>query len=87
MSVSQAQDEIDSAEFSAWLAYDRIDPFGAWRDDYRAGISTAAIANRLSKSTYPPGDFMPKFESEASRQMDVETMQARLLAAAKTQER
>ena len=49
MSVRQAQREIDSREFAEWIAYDRIDPFGEERADWRVGQLTAMVANLFTK--------------------------------------
>lgn len=35
---------MSSKEFSRWMAYDRIDPFGPRRDDLRAGKIAATFA-------------------------------------------
>lgn len=49
-----------------WLAYYEMDPFGRDRDDLRAGIIAATVANaahgRKRRKTYKPKDFMPKFD-------------------------
>jgi hypothetical protein len=45
MSVSRAMREIDSAEFTEWLAYYEIEPFGECFTDLRTGLITSAIYN------------------------------------------
>lgn len=45
MSVRRAQSEIDSAEFSEWLAYYSLEPFGEMMADMRHGIAVAVLAN------------------------------------------
>lgn len=45
MSVSRAMREIDSAEFTEWLAYYGIEPFGERFSDLRTGLITSAIYN------------------------------------------
>ena len=68
MSVRRAMAEIDSAEFSEWLAYYRLDPQGEDRADLRAGIVAATVANvsrgRGAKALKPK-DFMPEFGESA----------------------
>jgi hypothetical protein len=62
MSVKQAQCEIDSAEFSEWLAYWQLEPWGQSREDLRIGILAALYANthRASDATpYAPDTFFP----------------------------
>lgn len=54
--------EIDSTEFTEWMAYDNIDPFGDQRADLRAGIVAATVANFSMSPAQPPltaADFMP----------------------------
>jgi len=85
MSVRQAQEDIDSAEFSEWIAFDKIEPFGEQRADLRAGIVSATMANMWSKGKrLVPADFMPTFDQgHAREQQSIGDMKARLLAAAK----
>lgn len=47
---------MDSAEFTEWAAYDRIDPFGEERADLRMGIALASYHN----SQHPDNDFVPR---------------------------
>ncbi len=76
MSVARAQREIDSAEFSEWLAYDQIDPIGQQREDLRAGIIAATVANSSgnSKHQFKPEEFMPRFGEPPKRQTAEEQM-------------
>jgi len=56
---------MPSRLFNEWIAYDRVDPFGSWRDDIRAGVvaSTIANVNRVKKTDpYTPNDFVPEFK-------------------------
>ncbi len=56
------------AEF---IALDRIDPWGEWRADLRAGIvaSTLANVNRGKKTkAYTAKDFMPFWQIESEHQ-------------------
>jgi len=39
---------MSSSEFSEWLAYHNLEPFGAEREDLRIGMGTAPILNCLS---------------------------------------
>lgn len=64
MSVREAQLKITSAEFSEWIAYHNIEPFGEERADIRSAIIALTIANVNRTSRQPPlkiKDFMPKF--------------------------
>jgi Protein of unknown function (DUF4035) len=65
MSVRRAQLEIDSGEFSEWMAYAALEPFGPIREDERAGVvaSVTANVNRDSKTKRDPfvsTDFFPR---------------------------
>lgn len=58
---------MSSSEFSTWLAYYRLEPFGEVRADFRAGLLCATIANLVrDKHNKPltPADFMPLVELE-----------------------
>jgi hypothetical protein len=64
---------MSSREFSEWMAFHDLEPFGEERADLRAGIvaSTVANANRDPKKkrkAYKPEDFMPKFKRTTDRQ-------------------
>ncbi|QTD91758.1 phage tail assembly protein T [Burkholderia anthina] len=45
MSVRRAQAEIDSSEFTDWIAFYRLEPWGSEIDDLRAGSIVSMIAN------------------------------------------
>jgi hypothetical protein len=53
---------MDSAEMTEWIAYDRLEPFGARRASADAGMIAAAIGNfsgfRPEGQIYKPSDFM-----------------------------
>lgn len=54
--------ELDSAELTEWMAFDRIEPFGDPRADLRMGIlasTTANFGSRELKEPCKPIDFMP----------------------------
>jgi hypothetical protein len=62
MSVKRCQQEVDSAEFTDWIAYYGIEPFGERFADIRAGTIASVVANaNLSKDSKPfsPLDFVP----------------------------
>jgi uncharacterized protein DUF4035 len=66
MSVKRCQQEIDSREFSAWLAYWQLEPWGEGRADLRAGIITSTMANihrGRDTEAFTPRDFMPTFDA------------------------
>lgn len=62
MTVRELQARMDMVEFAEWLAYWTIEPWGASREDYRAGVLASAIlAPWTKKGRKPPGpaDFFP----------------------------
>jgi len=80
MSVKQAQREIDSHEFSEWMSYWQIEPFGPEREDMRHGVVAATIANvnRDPKTVPEPfdaADFFPRLSAVRSSE-DSETVVA-----------
>lgn len=70
MSVARAQEEIDSAEFVEWCAFDRLEPYGPERADLNSAIvaSTIANANAPKGKSFKPADFMPKYDRLQKRQ-------------------
>jgi hypothetical protein len=66
MSVARAQREISAREFAEWMAYDRIDPIGRDRDDWRAVFLAAMLANihrPKNKRPYRLKDFWPRWDT------------------------
>ena len=57
---------MSSAEFSDWLAYDRVSPIGPERLDHLAALIAATIANsnpwrKNPKKAIPVADFVPEW--------------------------
>jgi hypothetical protein len=82
MSVSRAQREISSPEFTEWMAYSIWEPFGPEREDQRAGMIAALIANVNRDSSkrsepYDVEDFFPRYgeqvQAEAATPVDLES--------------
>ena len=48
-----------------WIAYYVLEPWGAMRDDDRAGVVAATMANLWSTGSkrYGPQDFLPRHET------------------------
>lgn len=65
-------EQMDSAELSEWMAFDRVEPIGSLGADYRAGMVCATMANIHKSSkvtkTYSPQDFMPFFKKAEVKQ-------------------
>jgi hypothetical protein len=59
MTVREMENRLSSQELAEWMAYWSIEPFGAARDDYRAGLLAATVANCAgSKKALQPTDFI-----------------------------
>lgn len=79
--MAECQRRVSSREFAEWLAYERLEPFGPERDDLRAALVAAVIANvnrdpKKRRKPYEVSDFMPKFDRgpEPERKSDGELL-------------
>ena len=63
MTVRELLARMDSYEFSEWMVFSEMEPFGSSLENYRAGIVAAAIynVNRDPKKgkVIQPEDFFP----------------------------
>jgi len=71
MTVEEMDERMSSAEFTRWIAYSNIEPFGYPMDNFRMGVPTSSIVNAI-RSTIPmekgksrpkpmkPSDFYPQ---------------------------
>ncbi len=64
MTVAELGERMSSLEFSEWMAYYQIEPFGEERADFRQAMTTSAVHNSIqAQAKHPkwtkPGDFMP----------------------------
>jgi len=66
-------DNLTSRQLSEWEAYDKIDPIGSWRDDFRIAKLESLLTNIVQqlyakKGSAPtittPLDFMPDWSGE-----------------------
>lgn len=67
MSVAQAQQQISAREFAEWMAFNRIEPFGAERMDIGFAIVASTVANSLKGKKGSPfklTEFLPMFTSK-----------------------
>lgn len=66
---------MSSREFSEWMAFFSLQPYGEWREDYRMAVLASLIANANSDPKkgrrYRPEDFMPKFGEQDEPETDV----------------
>jgi len=75
MSVSRAQREIDSREFSEWQAFWAVEPWGDERADIRSAMICCVTANAWRGKDDPPAtlkDFLPKFGAEDESPEEIE---------------
>lgn len=79
MTVSDLLRRVTSSELSEWQAYYKIEPFGDWRADLRAGI-VASNATNLAQSQdakqMTPLDYMPIYKPEKKRGDDARLLRA-----------
>ena len=63
MTVRELENRISSRELAEWMAYYSIEPFGEQREDYRAGLVAATVANCAGagkkNKALQPADFIP----------------------------
>lgn len=45
---------MGSGELTEWIAYDKIEPFGAWRDNWHIGMIAAIMRNRWRQKESDP---------------------------------
>lgn len=67
--VKELMGRIDSDEFTYWIAFYNIEPFGPMQEDLRAGYATSILynVNRAEKSqAKSPGDFFHSLKQEKS---------------------
>jgi len=63
-------DQLTSIQLSEWEAYDRLDPIGTWRDDFRMALLASIITNvamgmaGVKGKMTKPLDFMPNWSGE-----------------------
>ena len=67
MTVRELENRLSSQELSEWMAYFSIEPFGSAREDYRAGLVAATVANCAgSKKVLQPTDFIHIYQQPKS---------------------
>jgi hypothetical protein len=92
-------DQLTSKQISEWEAYDRIDPIGSWRDDFRIAKLESLLVNIVQqlytdtkKGKKPevtsPLDFMVDWDGSKDKEpkkQSVEEMKQILLSIASAQ--
>ncbi len=62
---------LTAKQFYEWVAYNELEPFGEWRDDYRAASIAQMIYNVAVEKQYRKNDigqFVLKFGEQTRRQ-------------------
>ena len=60
---------ISGAEITAWMAYEQVTgPLGTERGDALAAVISATIASALSRRSFRPDDFIPKWDRAPERE-------------------
>lgn len=85
MTVGDLSARMSAAELDEWVAFYRLEPFGEWRADYRAGIVASTVFNinrGKDVEARNPADFMPLIERERPEPTapDPETVRRKMLA-------
>ena len=89
-------DQLTSKQISEWEAYDKLDPVGTWREDFRLAYLSSLVTNisikvhgKSGAKLTTPMDFMLEWgkEKEETVQQSVEQMKEFMLNFAKQQNR
>lgn len=64
MTVAELGQRMSSAEFTEWMVYAQLEPFGPRREDERAGMVAAMVTNvardtKAHPQAFTPDDFFP----------------------------
>lgn len=75
---------IPSRLLTEWMAYDRLDPVGRERDDWRAAQVSAVLAEiyrdrKKRGQAYTAADFMPEWGPPPAAEVDPEGWRAMLV--------
>lgn len=84
MTVGEIGARMSAAELDDWAHFYRLEPWGDWRADFRAGVVAQTVYNMNRAKGAEPlkiEDFMPLIERTAPPPPDPETVRQRLLAA------
>ena len=64
-------DQLTAYQLAEWEAYDKIDPIGTWRDDFRMAFLSSLVTNltvqvhgKKGTKLMVPIDFMPEWDME-----------------------
>lgn len=72
MTVRQLETQIEVSELHEWMAFFAIEPWGAVRADYRAGVVASTLVNvnggKKGKKPAQASDFFALYKNHNSRQ-------------------
>lgn len=62
-----------------WIEYDRLEPFGAWRDNWHMAVLTSIVANanrdpKKRPTPFSPSEFFYRDAETQQRDADLETV-------------
>jgi hypothetical protein len=82
MSVRRTQQEINSKEFSEWLAFESMSPSIGDRLDLQTGMIIYAMSCLwgTGKGNKKVSDFMPKFDGDETSKVSPQELKTKLLA-------
>ena len=70
-------DHLTSIQLSEWEAYDKLDPIGTWREDFRMAFLSSLISNLAISINGAKGskmtstmDFMPNWSGEEREEVE-----------------
>ena len=75
-------DELTSSQLSEWEAYNRLDPIGTWRDDFRMAFLAMTMTNLTIDVHGKKGaqhvsmeDFIPNWDATAPAEVKRQTVE------------
>ena len=71
MSVAEAKQRISSPEFTSWMAFAAVEPFGEKRRDLQSAMICSSIFQAFTGEVINPTEFLLKFSSSPENK-DVE---------------
>jgi hypothetical protein len=86
-------EELTSEQISEWEAYDRLDPIGTYREDFRMAVIASQMTNLMIQAHGKKGskltdtaDFMPKWGEDTTtpKVQSMEEIKKALMSIAST---
>lgn len=71
MTVRELETRIEARELQEWMVYFSLEPWGAVREDYRAGVVASTLVNvnggKKAGKAAQPKDFFPLYSQHSNR--------------------